>query len=131
MYRILEESEYLEDARKTANAAFDLLALKNNQGAFYQDLTWFQVYLYLGHYDFYMETGEGVEILDALSDGLKYAWEKNRDVNGLIINEFWAEQSHTEKEREFRLLDQAGTAESLGVLSQYHSAANRNKAIKE
>jgi hypothetical protein len=119
MYEITEGEEYLTDAFRAAEAAYDaflMLDLGTNV-QYYNDFVWFTAILMESYYALYPYDAETVKpYIEVFQKSIDYAYENYKNEHGLLPHNY-ATGFATNNSNDRSLLTQSGTAEIYVLLA--------------
>lgn len=116
LYKITNEQKYLDDARALADGSHKYYFGKADDGTpFVKDMPWFTVVLFRGYQELY-EIDKDSKYVDTVIEIADWAWEKARDTEGLIYNDWTGRQDQSKQPK--WLLDESCMAELYARIAQ-------------
>ena len=109
LYKITNNTKYLEDAKALAEGSYQYYFDYTNQGVPYvKDIPWFTLVLFRGYQELY-EIDNDPKYVNAVIERADWAWEHARDAEGLPYHD-WTGQTDEHKKPKW-LLDTSCMAE--------------------
>ena len=88
LYRATGEQSYLDNVNFLAEGSYSFFVKRTDEGTPYiNDLPWFNLVLFRGYHELFNVTGDR-KYVDAIIEGLDYAWEHARDNSGLFYHDW-------------------------------------------